>query len=56
MRDNGLTATEYTSLGGIDPLIAEPVLTALAEAGIAAYCASSAFARRTAAEICKIII
>jgi hypothetical protein len=41
MRDNGLTATEYTSLGGIDPLIAEPVLTALAEAGIAAYCASS---------------
>ncbi|TCC50136.1 hypothetical protein E0H75_17815 [Kribbella capetownensis] len=38
MRDNGLTATAYTSLGGIDPLVAEPVLTALAEAGIAAYC------------------
>ncbi|NEA36639.1 hypothetical protein [Streptomyces sp. SID13031] len=38
MRDNGLTASSYTSMGGIDPLIAEPVLTALAEAGIAAYC------------------
>jgi hypothetical protein len=38
MRDNGLTAAEYTSVGGIDPLIAESVLTALAEAGIAAYC------------------
>jgi hypothetical protein len=41
MRDNGLTAAEYTSLGGIDPLVAESVLTALAEADIAAYCASS---------------
>ena len=40
MRDNGLTAAGYTSLGGIDPLIAGPVLTALAEAGIAAYCGS----------------
>jgi hypothetical protein len=39
MRDNGLTAAAYASLGGIDPLIAEPVLTALAEAGIAAYAA-----------------
>ncbi|TCO51954.1 hypothetical protein EV646_101950 [Kribbella antiqua] len=38
MRDNGLTAAAYTSLGGIDPLVAEPVLTALADAGIAAYC------------------
>lgn len=38
MRDNGLTATDYTSLGSIDPLVADPVLTALAEAGIAAYC------------------
>jgi hypothetical protein len=37
MRDNGLTASAYASLGGIDPLIAEPVLAALAEAGIAAY-------------------
>jgi hypothetical protein len=37
MRDNGLTATSYTSMGGIDPQIAEPVLNALAEAGIAAY-------------------
>lgn len=37
MRDNGLTASAYTSMGGIDPLVAEPVLTALAEAGIAAY-------------------
>jgi hypothetical protein len=38
MRDNGLTATSYTSLGGIDPLVAEPVLEALKAAGIAAYC------------------
>ena len=38
MRDNGLTAASYTSLGGIDPLVAEPVLDALAAAGIAAYC------------------
>ncbi|MDX6263742.1 MAG: hypothetical protein QOH84_5430 [Kribbellaceae bacterium] len=38
MRDNGLTANSYTSMGGIDPQIAEPVLKALAEAGIAAYC------------------
>ncbi len=37
MRDNGLTAATYTSMGGIDPLVAEPVLAALAEAGIAAY-------------------
>ncbi|GAA3087814.1 hypothetical protein JOF29_008143 [Kribbella aluminosa] len=40
MRDNGLTATSYTSLGGIDPLVAEPVLDALKAAGIAAYCDS----------------
>jgi len=39
MRDNGLTAAAYTSMGGIDPLVAEPVLAALAEAGIAAYAA-----------------
>jgi hypothetical protein len=45
MRDNGLTAETYTSLGGIDPLIAEPVLTALADAGIAAYCESQSEAR-----------
>ena len=45
MRDNGLTAADYTSLGAIDPLIAEPVLTALAEAGIAAYCQSQSEAR-----------
>ncbi|TWD83429.1 hypothetical protein FB561_4592 [Kribbella amoyensis] len=38
MRDNGLTAAAYTSMGGIDPLVTEPVLTALAESGIAAYC------------------
>ncbi|WP_246486210.1 hypothetical protein [Kribbella qitaiheensis] len=37
MRDNGLTASAYASMGGIDPLVAEPVLAALAEAGIAAY-------------------
>jgi hypothetical protein len=37
MRDNGLTASAYTSMGGIDPLVSEPVLAALAEAGIAAY-------------------
>ncbi|GAA0938482.1 hypothetical protein GCM10009554_27520 [Kribbella koreensis] len=37
MRDNGLTASTYTSMGGIDPQIAEPVLNALAEADIAAY-------------------
>jgi hypothetical protein len=41
MRDNGLTAAEYTSLGRIDALVAEPVLAALAKAGIAAYCESS---------------
>ncbi len=41
MRDNGLTAAEYTSLGGIDALVAEPVLAALAKAGIAAYCETS---------------
>ncbi|ONI69782.1 hypothetical protein BWI15_24935 [Kribbella sp. ALI-6-A] len=39
MRDNGLTAATYTSMGGIDPLVTTPVLSALAEAGIAAYCA-----------------
>jgi hypothetical protein len=49
MRDNGLTAAAYTSMGGIDPLIAEPVLTALADAGIAAYCETPA-AAATAAE------
>ena len=38
MRDNGLTASSYASMGGIDPQLAEPVLKALAEAGIAAYC------------------
>ncbi|GAA1117906.1 hypothetical protein GCM10009630_14550 [Kribbella jejuensis] len=38
MRDNGLTATSYASLGRIDPLVAEPVLDALKAAGIAAYC------------------
>ncbi|MEV6284828.1 hypothetical protein [Kribbella sp. NPDC051770] len=38
MRDNGLTAATYTSLGGIDPLVTTPVLKALADAGIAAYC------------------
>ncbi|MDX6247779.1 MAG: hypothetical protein QOF10_1139 [Kribbellaceae bacterium] len=37
MRDNGLTASSYMSMGGIDPLVSEPVLAALAEAGIAAY-------------------
>jgi hypothetical protein len=47
MRDNGLTAADYTSLGGIDPLVAEPVLTALAEAGIAAYCGSPGEPRST---------
>ncbi|RZT26713.1 hypothetical protein EV649_0460 [Kribbella sp. VKM Ac-2569] len=45
MRDNGLTATSYTSLGGIDPLIAEPVLDALKAAGIAAYCENQSEAR-----------
>jgi hypothetical protein len=45
MRDNGLTATSYTSLGRIDPLVAEPVLKALAAAGIAAYCESQTEAR-----------
>jgi hypothetical protein len=45
MRDNGLTATSYTSLGGIDPLVAEPVLDALAAAGIAAYCENQSEAR-----------
>jgi hypothetical protein len=37
MRDNGLTASSYSSMGGIDPLVSEPVLAALAESGIAAY-------------------
>lgn len=45
MRDNGLTAASYTSLGGIDPLVAEPVLHALAAAGIAAYCENQSEAR-----------
>ena len=45
MRDNGLTATSYTSLGGIDPLVAEPVLDALKAAGIAAYCENQSEAR-----------
>jgi hypothetical protein len=45
MRDNGLTAASYTSLGSIDPLIAEPVLDALAAAGIAAYCENQSEAR-----------
>ncbi|MFI7066962.1 hypothetical protein ACIBL3_38600 [Kribbella sp. NPDC050124] len=49
MRDNGLTATDYTSLGSIDPLVADPVLTALAEAGIAAYCATPGESRTTEA-------
>ena len=47
MRDNGLTAAQYSSLGGIDPLVAEPVLAALADAGIAAYCGSPGEARTT---------
>jgi hypothetical protein len=37
MRDNGLTAASYTSLGPLAPRIADIVLTSLAEAGIAAY-------------------
>ncbi|MEV4261941.1 hypothetical protein [Kribbella sp. NPDC049584] len=45
MRDNGLSAASYTSLGGIDPLVAEPVLDALAAAGIAAYCENQSEAR-----------
>jgi hypothetical protein len=45
MRDNGLTATSYASLGGIDPLVAEPVLDALKAAGIAAYCENQSEAR-----------
>lgn len=45
MRDNGLTATSYASLGGIDPLVAEPVLEALKAAGIAAYCENQSEAR-----------
>jgi hypothetical protein len=47
MRDNGLTAAGYTSLGGIDPLVAESVLTALADAGIAAYCGAPDESRTT---------
>ena len=50
MRDNGLTAASYTSLGGIDPLVAEPVLAALADAGIAAYCENQSEARTPAVE------
>jgi hypothetical protein len=42
MRDNGLTAATYTSLGGIDPLVTTAVLKALADAGIAAYCSPPA--------------
>lgn len=45
MRDNGLTAASYRSLGGIDPLVAQPVLDALAAAGIAAYCENQSEAR-----------
>jgi len=45
MRDNGLTAASYASLGRIDPLVTEPVLGALAEAGIAAYCENPSEAR-----------
>ena len=45
MRDNGLTAASYASLGGIDPLVAQPVLDALAAAGIAAYCENQSEAR-----------
>ncbi|MEU4389110.1 hypothetical protein [Kribbella sp. NPDC023855] len=47
MRDNGLTADTYTSLGGIAPTLTTPVLTALAEAGIAAYCDAPAEAAAT---------
>jgi hypothetical protein len=47
MRDNGLTAATYTSMGGIDPLVTTPVLSALAEAGIAAYCAPAGPASQT---------
>jgi hypothetical protein len=47
MRDNGLTAAQYSSLGGIDPLVAEPVLAALADAGIAAYCGTPGEPRTT---------
>ncbi|MEU4197479.1 hypothetical protein AB0E69_36665 [Kribbella sp. NPDC026611] len=50
MRDNGLTAASYSSLGGIDPLVAEPVLAALAEVGIAAYCENQSEARTPAVE------
>jgi hypothetical protein len=50
MRDNGLTAATYTSLGGIDPLVAEPVLAALADAGIAAYCENQSEARTPSVE------
>jgi hypothetical protein len=37
MRDNGLSAASYTSMGDISPEAAGPVLEALATAGIAAY-------------------
>lgn len=37
MRDNGLTAASYTSLGPLEARITDSVLTSLAEAGIAAY-------------------
>jgi len=47
MRDNGLQAAQYSSLGGIDPLVAEPVLAALADAGIAAYCGAPGESRTT---------
>lgn len=40
MRDNGLSATSYTSMGEIAPEVAGPVLEALATAGIAAYAES----------------
>lgn len=51
MRDNGLTAAAYVSMGDIDPLIAEPVLAALAEAGIAAYAASPGEEQPDGAEV-----
>ncbi|MFC0624373.1 hypothetical protein [Kribbella deserti] len=37
MRDNGLTASSYAEMGEVDPSITDAVLSALAEAGIAAY-------------------
>ncbi|WP_328995118.1 hypothetical protein OG394_11220 [Kribbella sp. NBC_01245] len=37
MRDNGLTASSYAEMGEVEPSITDAVLSALAEAGIAAY-------------------